>query len=278
MRSRGRALARALAVAVAVTAIAAACGPPSGFTQIDPSYTGVIITSDATAPSDTYNLTAQNGSPLSQVDLSANTTNTAGNLRTVFYPAGQAPTESGQVCATWQGPETPDQLPQQGLAARIETNSSGMRRAITVTKNVWGGAAWVMNVNLWDLNTDGTNGTLFSISTDYSSVVFPGGVYVPFPWQVCAQVAGNTVTMDVEPGANPPAPFTNTANVKTVTLPDGWDYSGQFGWYIGHLHAGDTFTYTNLDAVTPLPTTTTTTSSSTTTSTTSSSTTTTAGP
>jgi hypothetical protein len=254
-RGRGR---RALAAAVAVTAIAAACGVPSGFDHIDPSYTGVLITSDATAPSNQYDLSAQNGSPLSQVSLSADATNTAGNLRTVFYPAGQTPTESGQVCATWQGPETPDELPQQGLAARIETNPTGVRRGITITKNIWG-PAYLMNVNLWTLNTAGTENTLSNITTDYSAVVTQdGGAYVPFPWQVCAQVAGNTVTMDVETGTNPPAPFTDTANVKTVTLPDGWDYTGHFGWYIGHMHGGETFNYTNLNAITPLRTTTTT--------------------
>jgi hypothetical protein len=33
-----------------------------------------------------------------------------------------------------------------------------------------------------------------------------------------------------------------------AVLPGGWQFPGQFGWYIGHLHGGQSFTYTDLDA------------------------------
>jgi hypothetical protein len=233
--------------------VAAAC-VPSGFHSIDPNYTGVLITADPNAPNDLYNLTAQKGSPLSQVGLSASATNAGTDLRTTFFPSGQVPSESGQVCATWAGPAPPSNLMQQGLAARVQTNTTGTRHAITVTKNIYAYVVWVINVNFW--TTSNANPANYSVQTpiqfNYAAVLDPGGVIQPFPWRVCARVAGNTIAADVATGASPPAPFTSPAHVQTATLPTGWDYTGQFGWYIGHLAPGETFNYTGLNATTPL--------------------------
>ena len=43
-----------------------------------------------------------------------------------------------------------------------------------------------------------------------------------------------------------PAPV--PANYRAIALPNGWEYPGQFGWYMGHLHGGMTFDYENLTA------------------------------
>jgi hypothetical protein len=42
------------------------------------------------------------------------------------------------------------------------------------------------------------------------------------------------------------------ANTRTMTLPTAWVYPGSSGWYIGHLHGGTTFSYTNLSTGAPI--------------------------
>lgn len=236
-------------IIVTIVLVLAGCKVASGFTVIDPNYTGVRITADS-VPTDTYNLIAQAGSPLTQVDLSAPGTNQGGNTRTSFFPAGQAATTSGTVCATWVGPGTPADDRQQGLALRVETNAKGVRRAITVTKNIWLGATWLMNVNLWTVTqTSGSPDQITQTPTnlDFTSVVGQGTDQA-FPWRVCAQATAGTIVVDVGTASSPHEPFVDPTYFQTVSLPVGWEYPGQFGWYIGHLQPNTSFTYTDLSA------------------------------
>ena len=62
------------------------------------------------------------------------------------------PASDEASCATWSS-QTPAQVTgvgvQQGLVLRAAT-ADGVTRAITVTKNIWGGAFDVLNVHLWN--------------------------------------------------------------------------------------------------------------------------------
>ncbi|HEY3722596.1 MAG TPA: hypothetical protein VGN59_04450 [Acidimicrobiia bacterium] len=262
--------ARGVVVVVGVLVALAGCKAVTGFKAIDASYTGVRITADDTSSSDAYDLVVHPGVPLAQVDLDAASENQGGNARTSFFPAGQAPAESGEVCATWSGPGKPDDARQQGNAVRVETNASGPRRAVTVTKNVWYGATWLMNVNVWTV-TQASGApdvpTLVTLANlDFSGVV---GTWddQAFPWRVCTRFTGPTVVVDVGTATTEHVPFSDPAYERSVTLPDGWDYAGQYGWYIGHLRPGTSFSYTDLTTgpvVDPPPTTTSTSSTTTT--------------
>ena len=273
-----------IALAALLAAVLAACTvAASGFTHVDPTYTGVRITADNTSATETYDLVAQSGSPLTQVDLSAPATNVGGNARTSFFPTGQVASESGDVCATWAGPGVPTDLRQQGIALRVEKNGTGVRRAITVTKNVWFGATWLFNVNLWTVTQTNGSPDVVALATptnlDFSAIVgqWEGQA---FPWRVCVRFTGPTLTVDVGTATTTHAPFSDPAYVRIATLPEGWDYAGQYGWYIGHLPAGGTFRYTDLSAttITDPPTTTTSTEPTTTTTSTQPTTTTTTAP
>jgi len=74
------------------------------------------------------------------VTMTANPGNTGGNLRTLVWPEHAPTARDETVCATWQ--EASSHVVQEGLALRIAPGAAGQLAAITVTKNVYGGAEW----------------------------------------------------------------------------------------------------------------------------------------
>ena len=116
-------------------------------------------------------------------------------------------------------------------------------KAITVTENVWSAAIWIFNVHVWDSTNTGHEFTAVA-QFDLSSIVGKfwiddGGnvqsTLVGPPWHVCAAVTGDLFRFKVWTGADQEPTWSDPTHVFAATLPDGWDYPGVAGWYIGHL-------------------------------------------
>jgi hypothetical protein len=199
-----------------------------------------VLTPDAAAPGDTFIYQRDGGN----LTISADPTNTGGNTRQLYWPSDGPAVEAEQSCETWTG--STGALDQQGIALRIAPTADGQGiRTITVTKNIWFVGYWLFNVHVWD-STASTPWTLLQ-TFDMSSVV-GGDPYnmVPYPWHVCARVSGNIFQFILWTGANPQPSWDDAGAVRQLTLPDGWDYPGQAGWYIGHLESGSVDTFTDM--------------------------------
>jgi|SRR5262245_9277182 len=174
------------------------------------------------------------------VGFSAPSSNTGSNLRRVYWPVRQAERVDGAVCASWVRWSVGSVQP--GLAVRVTD-----QRAITVTRNVWAGAYWVLNVHTWQ-------GPVFTQvgQIDLSGLVLvPGGVtgsgYRPLPWRVCVAVRGSLLSTKVWfPAEEVEPPWSDMTRVWLTQLPDGWVHGGRFGWYVGHLPAGGSLTMSGL--------------------------------
>ena len=94
---------------------------------------------------------------------------------------------------------------------------------------------------------------------DLSPVFRPDGeTVVALPWDLCARAVGGTVTFEAWVDGQPQPVWGDSSHGGTVSLPGGWVYPGQPGFYIGHLQPGDQAMFSELDAGpvsnTPMPT------------------------
>ena len=141
---------------------------------------------------------------------------------------------------------------QEGLVLRLAPTADGLgTRAITVTKNIEYGLWMRFNVHVWDTTQASpyTFLTWFDLSAVVATVPFWGTVVqVPYPWHLCARVSGSLLEFMVWTGTNPQPLWADGSRVYQVTLPPGWVYPGVAGWYVGHLHVGDSVTYDDLQA------------------------------
>jgi hypothetical protein len=184
----------------------------------------VVLTSDGT---DTYKFESA-GAQVRAMPLS---TNSGGNLRTLFWPAAAPSVTDSQSCATWTAqPETG--FTQQGAALRVSRDSTGVTRALTVTKNVYFWAPWIFNFHVWDSSRNPVGVQVGSV--DMSPVVHGR----PFPWHLCARTIGTSVEMKVWTGSEPEPEWGDTSHGRAVEVGPEWVYPGKAGWYVGHLPAG----------------------------------------
>jgi hypothetical protein len=177
----------------------------------------------------------------SSVVVSAPPANDDGNLRLVFVDPGQPVRADQEVCATWTEASSP--YDQQGVALRVDTD--GPTRAVTVTKNVWGGIFDVFNVHTWDASQP--NGGLRHLaSMSLAPVLKPEGRLLPLPWRICARAVGDTLTFKVWPADRPEPRWDDGVHGMSVPLPAGTPEAGRPGWYAGHVMGGQHLTYTEL--------------------------------
>jgi FG-GAP-like repeat len=164
------------------------------------------------------------------------------NLRKVFWPAAATASQDGQVCATWR--DQSSEFVQEGVALRITTVGTETR-AITVTKNVVYGAYWAFNVHTW--NSASSEPFTGLGQYDMSAVVTNAGRYEPFPWRLCAKVTGAELSFKIWlPDREPEPDWTDPVHAVTLTVPAGYIGSGYFGWYVGHIPAGQSAHYNDL--------------------------------
>ncbi len=205
--------------------------------QSTPAFSFRYLTRDG---SDGYSTQAAPG----HITLSAPATNTGTNTRLLWYPPAQPMSLDQQSCATWASQTNLGA--QQGLALRVRHDlPEGRWRAVTVMKNVVWGANWNLNVLTWDTR-DQTPWTVRG-SVDLAAVFWPGQRLVPLPWRVCARVTGDRVTIKGWPASSPEPSWSDPRHTGSVQLPAEWAYAGKGGWYVGHLPAGASTTFTELD-------------------------------
>lgn len=199
--------------------------------------------------------------------VTAASTNTDDNIRDVFWSNNGPWSSKLESCNTWDDvvdastPEKVSQLSdvdisQPGVALRVApTVDSKGYRAITVQQNVWGGGLWLFWVDTWDTtpNPDPnhspfTGVALFDLSATVGKITGTDTTMAPPPWHICARVDGSTFSFMVWTGTNPQPSWGDPTQVHTVTLPAGWDYWGTAGSYLGHLHPGQQFTFSDLSA------------------------------
>ena len=180
------------------------------------------------------------------------------SIREAFWRTETPYYDNQEACITWMttAASQPGEPVQPGLAMRIApTGADGKGiKAITVTENVIYYAGWIFNVHIWDTTKSGTPFTLVGQFDLWdllvNSTVDANGdtqlSLVPPPWHVCAQTDGNRFTFKVWTGSNPEPAWDDPTHVFTTTLPDGWDYAGYSGGYIGHLHDGQSATFTDV--------------------------------
>ena len=169
--------------------------------------------------------------------ITAPMTNLDSNLREVFWDDTAQDVSDAGACATWQSASTP--ALQQGIALRAASSPSGTR-AILVTKNVYLGAPWVFNIDVWD--TAGPGLTVLK-NVDLQNVFKPNGRLEPLPWRMCARARGELVDFKVWPVGAPEPDWGDPRYGGATALPAGWAAPGKAGWYIGHLPAGAFATY-----------------------------------
>jgi Calx-beta domain len=237
---------RAVGTVIVVTGAAGVPDP------ISTGYRGATLTqvvAAKTRAADSYTIAASGGT----VESSANAPVLSSNDRVVFWPSTEVPAADQESCATWSS-QQPTQArgvtTQEGLALRVAT-ADGVTRALTVTKDVWANANYVVNVHEW--NTSWAQPFQLLASVNLGGYLASGGAVSPLPWDVCARVVGTTLQFEVWLDGQTPPAWGDTTQGATVQLGAGWDYPGAAGWYVGHLAAGASTTYTNLIDEPPQP-------------------------
>ncbi|HET8929995.1 MAG TPA: hypothetical protein VFN21_04995 [Acidimicrobiales bacterium] len=211
-------------------------------------------------------ITTQNGETFGYsggadtVVVSSSGSNTSGNTREFFWQEDRAFYSDQQSCNTWETPtgsQIGDSI-QPGLAMRIAPSGperSGVK-GITVNENIWSGAIWIFWVNVWD--SSNVEAPIQGVqSFDLSPVV--GKFWVdedglhstlePGPWHVCARTQGSRVSFKVWTGDDPEPSWDDPEQVHSATLPDGWDYPGYSGGYVGHIRAGQSAVFSGQSSV-----------------------------
>jgi hypothetical protein len=215
--------------------------------RVDPYFTAATI---STGQRDVFLLgyNATSGT----VDVSAPAENTDSNNRGAFWPEGQTPTRDGETCARWKSENHGTNIAvniQEGVALRVRNNVDGSLDAITVTRDVWLGAPWVFNVNMWHVVDTYHPGLTSVLGANLRSAF---GNVPNLPWSICAKVVGAKLSFIVWARQNQPKPeYGDATHGGTVTLPSNYVYIGHIGWYAGHLAPGQSVDYDHLQ-VTPL--------------------------
>jgi hypothetical protein len=231
---------RRLMLATTVASLLLVTGCATRLTPLDPAYAGGMLTSEA---SDTYGLSASEGT----VTISAPASNVGSNTRMAFWQAGGAASTDQQTCATWDQTSSPGR--QHGAALRART-VNGRTSAITITNNVLFGGRWGFNIHVMD---SGMSPTFHQIGGfDLGEVFRPGApenvIAVPLPWRMCARAIGDVVSFIVWPLTHPQPEWGDPRYGGSVQLPAGWSTAGTPGWYMGHLEAGYSASFSDLVA------------------------------
>jgi hypothetical protein len=238
-RRRGRPRMRWVGVVAAVALLAAGCsnrasaGAEGGFSVLH-------LTN---AHDDHYVLTARDG----QLTFQAPKTNKSIGTRQAFWPSGQGRSVDGEACVTWSlqnGTVDPAGISQEGVVLRVATKG-GRTRAVSVTKNIFEGYIWIFNIHVWDTANERHPYKEIGAKNLADMVWTPKAVN-PLPWNLCARTRGRTLSFVVWSGSGPKPSYTDPKASRAITLPRDYVYAGNFGGYLGHLHPGDSVTFSSL--------------------------------
>jgi len=167
--------------------------------------------------------------------VTASAGHAGGNEREFLVPSDAPVTRDEETCAEWT---TQPSVAQQGAVLRMHAVSGGVQ-AITVTKNIFFDAFWVINVHVWDTSNASSPFTLVAGFDLSSELRIPGTSHVyPLPWFFCAAVRGSTIAFKVWRNGQSEPIFGDSRYGAVVELPTGFTDPGIAGWYIGHLSGG----------------------------------------
>lgn len=216
-----------LAVLVVVLSLAGCEPAPVVDVEDGSPFTAAALTRDG---SDRYVLTGD----LEAATITAPEANVAGNTR-ITFTTDEATTVDHGACATFTTASA--DVNQQGLMVRWDGT-----RGVTATKNVWGGINTVVNVHTWDT----TSSQPFTLVAQFplTGLGYGTGNPAPLPWRMCLSASGANVAFKVWPTSSPEPVDGNPCCTGSATV--ALTAPGRPGWYVGHLHPGDSVTYTDL--------------------------------
>jgi hypothetical protein len=236
---------RAIVQAVILSLALTGCGM---WGSVDPSFSTAVLTREPA--NDTYSLAYNAGTQAATII--ADGANTGGNNRGVFWFSGQPAVQDAESCARWSAENGGSKVVpniQEGAALRIRTNGDGSVNAVTVTRNMLYGAVWIFNEHIWNTNKSPSYTLLGHV--DLRPVFDPSGDGAdpaPLPWGVCAKTVGSTLSFVAWLDGTAKPAYGDTTHGGSVTLPPEYVYAGNYGWYIGHLSAGQSATFDHLIA------------------------------
>jgi hypothetical protein len=176
------------------------------------------------------------------VTAAAPASNHGSNLRKVLWIKETAKSLNASSCATWRS-ETTSAI-QQGAALRI-VKGDGYTRAVTVSKNIYFGATWIINLHVWDSRKNPAFRQIGQF--DLSQTLRPNGTPAPLPWRLCARALGSTLEFKVwRLGVEPEPAWDDVNHGGKATIPAKWVEPGKAGLYVGHIPAGGSATYSHV--------------------------------
>lgn len=167
------------------------------------------------------------------IRVDADAGNAESDTRVLLHRPTTPAVVDGESCATW-GDRDGD-LVQLGAALRIR-KAGGAVRAITVTQNIWV-SPFAFNIHTWDTSRPARRIRMVG-QVDLRRRFFGFGL-VSLPWHFCARAVGDRVEFKVWSHSEREPRWGDPSHSDGVTLPEGWVTPGHFGWYVGHLRAGD---------------------------------------
>lgn len=207
---------------------------------VSPELGMLVLTDDVAGTYDVITPAANAVTISASTNPDPNYWSTAWNHRLVTWRHSDGAAKDGKVCADFASAEA---FAQEGLALRVTST-----RAITVTKNIYGGFNSTFNINLWSLQAPQILETPFQFNFQK---VFGGNP--PQPWHMCANVVGRLLILQVMPLRHGSDNLLIERGFVLVGLPEGWDYPGHFGVYGGHVRARQSIRYGNLVVDLDLP-------------------------
>jgi len=186
------------------------------------------VTPDGTA----YTYSYSNGT----VTVTAPSTS-GGNDRELLWASTGITESNTTACATFSGGQD---LDQPGIAMRIADDGN---QAVTVTENIFSSGGSPRN----QFNFDTWNTADDPAFTEFGTATVSGLTSSPATWplNMCAQITGNLVQFVVWTSGTQPA-WGNPTWGGQAALPSSAPFSGQTGYYVGHLTPGTSLEYSNL--------------------------------
>ncbi len=170
-----------------------------------------------------------------------------GNDREFFWASNGITESNTTACATFSGGQDFD---QPGIALRIADDGN---EAVTVTENIFSSGGSPRN----QFNFDTWNTADDPAFTEFGTASVSGLPSSPATWplNMCAQITGNLVQFVVWTSGTQPA-WGNPQWGGQAILPSNAPFSGQTGFYVGHLTPGTSLEYSDLtvDGLTTNPT------------------------
>ena len=160
-------------------------------------------------------------------------------LRTVIVPRNAPSIGSAESCARWTSASSGGV--QQGAALQVGVGVDGRVRALTVTKNVAFGPYWAFNFHTFDTARSTAHQRFGQVALP--QVFLDGRVVAHLPWGMCARVRRGYLEFKAWPAAQAEPAWGDPLHGGRIRIPAGWDTAGRPGWYVGHLHPGESMRY-----------------------------------